>query len=65
MTKTGIIEVRLGETCIVCEHVKLEGIHLFDSFICEECETDVINSETTDENYNFYVKQLKKLISVK
>ncbi|WP_100405910.1 sigma factor G inhibitor Gin [Bacillus solitudinis] len=62
MTKTEVIQVQLVKTCIVCERAKSEGIELLDSFICRDCETDVINTETQDESYNFYVNQLKKIM---
>ncbi|WP_409303599.1 sigma factor G inhibitor Gin [Peribacillus sp. SCS-155] len=50
-----------GETCIVCEHVKDVGIHLYTSFICNECERDLINTDTDHPKYTHYVNQLKKI----
>ncbi|MDE3840509.1 sigma factor G inhibitor Gin [Bacillus methanolicus] len=50
-----------GETCVVCEQVKLKGIHIYTSFICMECEQDLIQTETNDPKYKYYLKQLKKI----
>jgi hypothetical protein len=52
---------QLGETCVVCEQVKLKGIHLYTSFICVECEHNLIHTETNDPKYKYYLKQLKKI----
>ena len=37
------------------------GIHLYTSFICEECEREMIGTDTRDIKYKYYLKQLKKL----
>ncbi|EIJ80114.1 forespore-specific protein [Bacillus methanolicus PB1] len=50
-----------GETCVVCEKVKLKGIHIYTSFICMECERNLIHTETNDPKYKYYLKQLKKI----
>ena len=51
----------IGETCVICEHTKLRGIHLYTNFICTDCETDMVRTETDDPMYNFYLTQLKKV----
>jgi uncharacterized protein (DUF983 family) len=51
----------VGETCVVCEEVKLSGIHLYLAFICEECEKDIIHTDTNNPRYKYYLKQLKKV----
>ena len=50
-----------GKTCVVCESMKPSGIHLYTSFICEECERDIIGTDTKDMKYKYYLKQLKKI----
>jgi hypothetical protein len=50
-----------GETCVICEQIKKEGIHLYTTFICTDCEKDIIQTETDDPKYQFYLQQLKKL----
>ncbi|PLT32659.1 sigma factor G inhibitor Gin [Bacillus sp. V5-8f] len=51
----------IGEPCVICEEVKLVGIHLYTAFICEDCEKDIIHTDTNNPKYKFYLKQLKKL----
>jgi len=57
------IKRKIGETCIVCEKVKEKGIHLYHSFICIDCEKSIIETETDDPKYQYYLKQLKKVSS--
>ncbi|MGM9928024.1 MAG: sigma factor G inhibitor Gin [Bacillus sp. (in: firmicutes)] len=47
--------------CIVCNHHKEEGILLYQSFICCECEKGMIKTDTTDPKYHYYVQKLKKV----
>ncbi|XJZ27354.1 sigma factor G inhibitor Gin [Bacillota bacterium Lsc_1132] len=51
----------IGETCVICEQMKPKGIHLYTSFICTDCESDLIQTETSDPKYKYYLKQLKKI----
>ncbi|HDR7795042.1 TPA: sigma factor G inhibitor Gin [Bacillus luti] len=50
-----------SEICIVCETKREEGIHVYNNFICYECEKDMVNTETNDPKYIYYLKQLRKL----
>ncbi|MDQ0216222.1 hypothetical protein J2S13_002662 [Oikeobacillus pervagus] len=56
---------RVGEVCIICELEKLRGIHLYTSFICLDCEKDMIHTETGEPNYQYYIRKLKKVNSPK
>jgi len=47
--------------CVVCEQMKSDGIHVYTSFICDECERKIIQTNTEDPNYKFYLHQLKKV----
>ncbi|MFL6561321.1 MAG: sigma factor G inhibitor Gin [Bacillus sp. (in: firmicutes)] len=49
------------ETCVICESLKPKGIHLYTSFICTECENDLIHTDTNDPRYKYFLKQLKKI----
>lgn len=49
-----------GENCVLCEEKKVRGIHLYTSFICTECENDLIKTDTNDPKYKYYLNQLKK-----
>uniref|UniRef100_UPI003EC0B4CB sigma factor G inhibitor Gin n=1 Tax=Bacillus cytotoxicus TaxID=580165 RepID=UPI003EC0B4CB len=45
----------------MCEHKKDSGIHLYTSFICESCEREMIETNTNDPKYMFYLQQLRKI----
>lgn len=49
------------EECVICEQAKLKGIHLYTSFICIDCEKDIITTDTFNPKYNYFLKQLKKV----
>lgn len=55
------IHSSVGEMCIVCEEKKDRGIHLYTEFICTDCEKDMLQTDTEDPKYRFYLKQLKKI----
>lgn len=52
---------KTGETCIVCEQNKEKGIHLYTSFICEDCEKDMVLTDTNDPKYKYYIERLKMI----
>jgi len=51
----------LKETCIVCEQPKERGIHLYTKFICCDCEKEIIQTETDNPKYLFYLEKLRKV----
>lgn len=50
-----------GEECVICEQAKTRGIHLYTSFICADCEKDLITTDTSNPKYKYYLKKLKKI----
>ncbi|MBN6889772.1 uncharacterized protein (DUF983 family) [Cytobacillus horneckiae] len=58
---TLLTEKKLGERCVICEESKVKGIHLYTSFICSDCEKDLIATDTDDPKYKFYLNKLKKI----
>ena len=50
-----------NEVCIVCETERKEGIYVYNNLICYECEKDMVNTETDDPKYIYYLQQLRKL----
>lgn len=50
-----------GETCIICEQQKEKGFHLYTSFICIDCENDIVHTDTDHPLYKFYLQQLNKI----
>ncbi|WP_462410016.1 sigma factor G inhibitor Gin [Neobacillus sp. Marseille-QA0830] len=51
----------LEETCVICEIQKPKGIHLYTSFICTDCEKDLIQTNTNDPKYKYFLQKLKKI----
>lgn len=51
----------IEETCVICEQMKPKGIHLYTSFICTDCEVDLIHTDISDPRYKYYLQQLKKV----
>ncbi len=51
----------LQETCVICEEQKVKGIHLYTSFLCVDCENELIQTDTSDPKYKYFLKQLKKV----
>lgn len=50
-----------GETCVICEQIKPKGIHLYTSFICTECEKDLIQTDSSNPKYKYFLKKLRKI----
>ncbi|MGB8002287.1 MAG: sigma factor G inhibitor Gin [Anaerobacillus sp.] len=51
----------VSEWCLVCEENSSKGIHICGRFICNDCERKVIETDTSHENYQFYLEKLRKL----
>ncbi len=49
------------QSCIICEEEKKQGIFLYTSFICQECETGILQTETSDPIYHYYLDKLKMI----
>lgn len=52
---------QIGEVCVVCEQSKPKGIHLYTSFICVDCERELISTQTADPKYTYFITKLKKI----
>ncbi|WP_407272227.1 sigma factor G inhibitor Gin [Radiobacillus sp. PE A8.2] len=50
-----------NETCGICDQEKAEGYHLYNLFICCECEQKMIHTEPQDSQYNYYLEKLRNL----
>ncbi|WP_306807535.1 sigma factor G inhibitor Gin [Cytobacillus gottheilii] len=46
---------------MICDQAKVRGIHLYTSFICTECERELISTDTSHPKYNHYLSKLKKV----
>ncbi|MCP8618149.1 sigma factor G inhibitor Gin [Salirhabdus salicampi] len=45
--------------CSVCNETKLEGITIYNMFICISCEQEIVKTEPEDEKYKFFIHKLK------
>ena len=61
LLSSALPDKQIEEKCVICEDVKMRGIHLYTSFICTDCEHDLIKTETDDPKYKYYLNQLKKV----
>ncbi|HEX7065185.1 MAG TPA: sigma factor G inhibitor Gin [Bacillales bacterium] len=50
-----------GEMCLICEEKKETGIHICHQFICESCEQELVNTDTGDASYLYYLRKLRNL----
>lgn len=47
--------------CIICEENKESGYFILQSFICVECENDILHTDSASPYYSFLLQQLKKI----
>lgn len=45
--------------CIVCGKQKEEGIAIWNSFICDQCEQEMVHTDVMDAKYPFFVEKMK------
>ncbi|MED4300887.1 sigma factor G inhibitor Gin [Geobacillus stearothermophilus] len=56
---------RREKVCLVCEQEKEKGIFLFGHFLCIDCNQAIVQTNTDDPNYAFYVQKLRKMVASK
>ncbi len=47
--------------CIICEQPKSEGIMICDELICDECESEMVQTDVKDEKYDFFIHQMRQI----
>jgi hypothetical protein len=55
------METSEPKVCIVCSQPKQQGITVVTEFICSSCESDIVRTEAQDDQYSFFVRQLRRL----
>jgi hypothetical protein len=50
----------MSERCAICETQKIQGIHVNHVYICNDCERKMIQTDTNDPEYRYFVQQLNK-----
>ena len=53
------------KTCVICNETKENGIVILQSFICANCENEMINTSTDDAQYKVYIEKLRCLTEIK
>lgn len=49
------------ECCMICYEEKQEGIHIWNQFLCTDCERDIVATEVEDAKYMYYVERMKRI----
>ncbi|MFK7696830.1 sigma factor G inhibitor Gin [Paenibacillus sp. HJGM_3] len=47
--------------CIICEQEKPLGIRICSQFVCDECESEMVNTDVSDARYPFFIHQMNKI----
>lgn len=48
--------------CIICNQVKSDGIHICTSFICTDCESELVQTDVLDVKYSYFIEQMRQII---
>lgn len=55
------IKQQTAKICVICEQEKQDGIHVYNSFMCNDCEREIVQTSTDSPKYLFYLQQMKKI----
>jgi hypothetical protein len=50
-----------NKACFVCGLHHNEGMVIFEEFLCEPCQNEMIRTDVKDERYPFFVQQMKQI----
>lgn len=48
--------------CTICDNFSDLGIHIVSSFICKQCEQEMVKTDVRDERYPFFVSRMKHVL---
>lgn len=51
----------LLQQCMICEEQKINGIYLYTTFICEQCEHNMVHTDAREVKYRYYIEKLKNI----
>ncbi|RYL89800.1 sigma factor G inhibitor Gin [Sporolactobacillus sp. Y61] len=51
----------IHETCMICNQLKSEGLHIGNQLICDSCRRTIVKTDVTDWKYGFLIKKLSQL----
>lgn len=49
------------QVCTICGKESELGIHIVTSFICSDCEQEIVTIDVKDERYPFFVNRMKTI----
>ncbi|WP_027415740.1 sigma factor G inhibitor Gin [Aneurinibacillus terranovensis] len=49
------------EHCIVCGKQGTEGLFIFNSFVCKNCEQEMVATDACDDKYLYFIKQMRQI----
>jgi hypothetical protein len=52
---------RDNHSCIVCGKEEMDGISIFDCFVCRNCEQEIVTTDARDDRYLFFINQMRKI----
>ncbi|GAB6992532.1 sigma factor G inhibitor Gin [Paenibacillus pini] len=55
------MEDQTEHVCIICRHVKQEGIRVVSQFICEDCEAEMVHTNAEDAKYRYFIHQMRQI----
>jgi len=50
-----------NKRCIVCGEERMNGIAIWQQFICQPCEQEMVNTDVSDEKYPFFIHQMRQI----
>ncbi len=56
-----IVEENSMGCCMICGAFVADGIWILSEFICDECESEIVQTDVQDEKYPFFIYQMRQL----
>ncbi|WP_134702230.1 sigma factor G inhibitor Gin [Ammoniphilus sp. YIM 78166] len=55
------METNQSKCCVVCGETEREGISIWNSFICQPCEQEMVQTDALDAKYPFFIEKMKSI----
>ncbi|SEO39163.1 Inhibitor of sigma-G Gin [Amphibacillus marinus] len=47
--------------CHLCDQSQKEGLYIYNLYICNSCEQEMLKTQPEDPNYQFFVNKLRRI----
>jgi hypothetical protein len=47
--------------CMICGQRQESGILILSVFLCDECETEMVETDAQDVRYPYFIEQMKRV----